>query len=300
MTPREIVAEAWAIATRERQLWWWGFVESFFQTLLNIKLLGYQAYFIYAYSVGKEVGLADDFILLYEYTNLTVTIIAFIIFLILLGIEFLMPHFTEGAIIGLAAKSYRGEPMRGGFVFALYNFFPLFALHELFVLGGWATALTAVSMSLRYLPWAIAFPSIFIIIGIWIFTNILRFFASFAEQGIVIKKQGIFESITRSYKLILSHTSHIMFLLLLLFVISLRVIINAIVILVVPAIAIGIGLLLTYVFSPTISYTVGTLLAVGLVVLVSYFLSYLHVFRQVVWTLMYIELDKHKDLDAFE
>ncbi len=300
MTPREIVAEAWAIATKERQLWWWGFTESFFQTLLNIKLLGYQAYFIYAYYKGKQVGLADDFIWLYHNTGLSITIVVIVVFIVLLGIEFLMPHFTEGAIVGLSARSYRGEEMKGGLVLALYNFFPLFALHELFILSSWATALTAVSMSLRYLPWAIALPAVFFIVGIWVVSNVLKFFASFGQQGIVIKKQGVFESMSRSYKLIVSHVGHIMFLLLLLFVISLRVLINTIVILLIPGVAIGVGILLAYFFSPFISYLVGGITAMLLVILTSYFLAYLHVFRSTVWTLMYLELEKHKDLDMFD
>lgn len=299
MTPREIVAEAWTIATRERQLWWWGFMASLFQTLLNIKLLGYQAYFVYAYWNKIDAGLLDDFIWLYRVTSLNVTVGVAALFGVLLCIEFFMPHLTEGAIIGLSAKSYEKQEMKGGIVLSIYNFFPLFALHELFVLSGWATALTAASLSMRYLPSGFGLPAIIIVVGIWTATNFLKFFASFAQQGIVLRKYGVFESIGKSYKLFLSNVGHIMFLFILLLVISLRVIINTIMIFLIPGIAIGIALLLTFIFSPFTSYLVATVLGILLIVLVSYFLAYIHVFKQTVWTLTFIQLEKRREIDDF-
>jgi hypothetical protein len=56
MMPRQIIAEAWKIAQREKQLKRWGFAASFFATLLNVKLIGYQLYFLHAYMVGNKVG----------------------------------------------------------------------------------------------------------------------------------------------------------------------------------------------------------------------------------------------------
>jgi hypothetical protein len=67
MTPREIIAEAWAITRREKGLRKWGYFSSFFETLFALKLICYQAYFAYAYFVAqKSVGFFDDFIWLYD------------------------------------------------------------------------------------------------------------------------------------------------------------------------------------------------------------------------------------------
>ncbi len=300
MTPREIIAQAWSITTKEKILRRWGFAASFFETLLNVKLLGYQVYFIYAYIVGIEVGLFDDFYILYEHVPFNVFLSILIGFGLLVLIEFIMPHLSGGAIIGLAAKSYRKEPLKGGMVLALHNFFPLFAVHEMFVLSGWATALTCVSLTLRYIDGNIKYGIIGVIIAIFCISNTLKLFAGFAEEAVVLRKMSIGAGIAQSYKLLLSHLSHIMFVLLLLFVISLRIVLNAITVLLIPVIVVGIGFLLALVFSPALSYLIAGLVGVGLVLAASYFFAYLQVFKQTVWTLTYIELSSRKELDHID
>jgi len=98
MTPREIIAEAWAITRREKSLRRWGFFTSFFETLLTIKLIGYQIYFLHAYLVGREVGLFDDFNWLLDNVPFWVFLTIIITFLVLLAIEFLVPNLALGAV----------------------------------------------------------------------------------------------------------------------------------------------------------------------------------------------------------
>ena len=127
---------------------------------------------------------------------------------------------------------------------------------------------------------------------------ILKFFFSFAEEAVVTQKLGIFHAIGRSNKLIVSHLSHIVFLLLLLFVISLRIIVNAIMVVLIPAIIIGLGLILTTILPTTLSYIIAGLVGMVLVVAASYMFAYILAFKSTVWTLTYLELIKHKDLDV--
>lgn len=301
MTPREIIAEAWAITRKEKQLRRWGIFSSFFETLLTLKLLIYQFYFLYAFAIAKrEVGFFDDVYWLYEHVAAWLFFTIVISFIVLLVIEWFFPHLAMGAIIGLAAKSARKEKPRGGLVLALYNFFPIFAIHEFFILGSWATTLTACSLILRYVSGDVKYTMVVMTVAVWIVSNFLKFLASFAEEAVVIQRMSIFHSIGRSYKLILSHLSHIMFLLVLLFIISLRVMINAVMMLIIPAIVIGVGILLTLFLSHTLSYLIAAVVALALIGVASYFFGYLHVFKQTVWTLTYMELSKHKDLDVIE
>ena len=300
MTPREIIAQAWAITKKEKSLRRWGFLASFFETLLNVKLLGYQAYFFYAFLVGRKVGLFDDFEWLYSHVPVWGFITIIVSFAVLLVIEFFMPHFCQGAIIGLAAKSYRKDPVKGGLVLALHNFFSLFAIHEIFVLSGWATALSCISMTLRYIDGSIKYFMIGGIVLIFCLSNLLRLFAGFAEEAVVLRKASISEGIAQSYKLLISHLNHIMFVLLLLFVISLRIILNAFMILLIPAVIFGLGVVLALFLSPLLSYLIAGLVGVGLIFGASYFFAYLHVFKQTVWTLTYIELSSRKELDIID
>lgn len=299
MTPREIIAAAWAIVTREPQLRRWAFTSSLLETLLSLKLVGYQLYFAYEYFVGGgEAGFFDIELLLYKSIPFPAFLTIIIIFILMVIVEFFFPHLCLGAMIGLSAKSYRKEEVRGGLVLGLYNFFSIFAIHEFLTLGRLSTIITICSLTLRYVGGPIGHFAIGMILILFVFSLILKFFFSFAEEGVVLQKLGIFEAIGRSFKLIVSHLGHVVFLLLLLFVISLRIFINAAMVILIPAIIIGIGLGLTMILPASISYTIATLVGLTLVVAASYLFSYIQAFKVTVWTITYLELIKHKDLDV--
>ena len=296
LTPREIIAQAWTIATTERQLKRWGFFGSFFEILLDVKLLIYQAYFLYGYIYGHSTGLFDIEIALYQNVPFWIFLTIVISFILLVIVELFVPSLTSGAIIGLSAKAHNKEKMTGGFVMALYNFFPILAVHEVFIFSGLSILVTGISVILRYGS-GLQTPLIVVAILVWVFSNIIKFFSSFTEAGVVVEKLGVFESGAKSVKLIFSYMPHVMFLTLLLIVISIRIIINTLIILLVPTAVIGSGLLLTYVVQPAISYTIAALIGFILTFIAAYFFTYLHIFKQAVWTIMYMELISVKELD---
>lgn len=296
LSPREIIAQAWTVTTTEPSLKRWGFAGSALRLLLDMKLVGYQLYFLYSYVSHKEVGLFDDFIWLYDNASFAIFITVIVSFGTLLLVELVLPTFCDGAIIGLTAKAHNKEPVNGGFILALYNFFPIFALHEIFVFSGVNLLVTAVSLIFRYGggmgPFLIAVAVI-----LWIGSSVLHFFASFAEPAIVVKKAGIFASIGQSVKLVFSYPWHIIFLILLLFIIGVRIVINLAILILIPGLMVGLGLALTYVLTPAISYTIAGIVALILTLVAAYFFMYLHVFKHAVWTIMYMELVKEKDMD---
>ena len=300
MTPREIIAEAWSITTRERSLRRWGFTAALFETLLDVKLLIYQVYFLISYLQGDPIGFFKIEELLFSNLPFWGFLTFIITLIVLFTVEIFLPKMCLGAIIGLAAKAHKKEDVKGGLVLALYNFFPIFAIRELFVLGSTTTMITVISLILRYMGEGFRGMLISLTIFIWVLSNLFRFFANFAEEEAVIRKSGVFRSIGRSFKLIVSHLRHVVFLLMLLFIISLRILLNALVLLVLPAIIIGIGLLLAMFLSTTLTIIVSTIVGVILVFVASYFFAYLHVFQQTVWTITYLELSKLKDLDIIE
>jgi hypothetical protein len=299
MTPREIIAEAWAITRREKAIRRWGYANAFFELLLTLKLLSYQVYFLYEYIWGHGGGGFFDVEIVIYNSMPHWFFWSFIITLcVLFVIEFFFPHLAEGAVIGLTAKSKMGEDVKGGMVLALFNFFSMFAIHEIFVMGSLSTTITISSVVMRYVQGDTKVPIIVFLFVLWAISNILKFFFSFAAPAVIIDRRGIFDGMGRSFKLIISYAGHIMFLMLLLFVISLRIIFNTIIILVIPALVAGISFLLAMIFSPLVTWTIATIIAVLLVVVASYFFGYLHTFKQAVWTIAYIELRKHKDLDV--
>lgn len=302
LTPREIIAEAWAITTKEGHIRLWGFISSVFETLRNVELLLYQGYYLYKYIGNETVGFFDVELMLFKGLPLWIFIITLVITVILFVVELFIPTLASGAVIGLAAKSYKKEPVKGGLVLGLYNFFPILEIHGLFLLSGLPIMLTIFSMIIRYGGESsfIRSTALILLLLFSLISTLFYFFASFAEEAVVIKKVGVFGGIGQSFKLIISYWSHIFFLLLLMLVISIRILINATLVLLIPAVAIGIGVVLTWFLSVKLSIIIATVLGFILVILASYFLAYLHVFKQTVWTITYLELANLKELDIIE
>lgn len=299
MTPREIIAEAWAITTREASLRRWAFTSSLLETLLSLKLISYQVYFAYEYFYGSgDAGFFDLEVMLYNALPFWLFATLMTVFLLMVIIEFFMPHLCLGAIIGLGAKAHRKEPVKGGMVLGLYNFFPIFAIHEFLTLSSISTLVTVSSLIIRYVEGGLRTFSIGVAAFLFLVSMTLKFLFSFAEEGVVLQKMGMFAAIGRSFKLIVSHLGQIVFLLLLLFVISLRIVVNAVMVILIPGIVIGLALLLTSILPVVISYSIAAVVGIGLVVGASYMFAYILAFKQTVWTLTYIELCRHKDLDV--
>ena len=299
MTPREIIAEAWAITRREKALRRWGFTSTFLETLLSLKLLLYQTYFAYEFFyVGEKAGFFDIEFRLYDQIPHALFWTFIGLFVLLVLIELVVPSFCTGVLIGLAAKSYRKEPVRGGMVLGLYNFAPMLVIHEMFLLGSLTNVVTCISVVVRYIDDPLRIPTIWMIFVFYLTSNFLQFFANFAPEAVVIRKMSVFDAVGKSFKLIVSYLSHVMFLILLLFVISLRILMNAAMVLVVPGVTIGVGLLLATFLPLAVSYSIAGVVAMALIVLASYFFSYIHVFKQTVWTIAYLELSDRKDLDV--
>lgn len=302
MTPREIIARAWAITKKEPQLRRWGFASALLQTLLNVKLLIYQTWFFYLYVIkGETISFFAMEELLLEFMPASIAWTLIITIFVMIAVELVFPHFASGAVIGLAAKSHLKQEVRGGLILALYNFIPIFIVHEVFVLSGISTVVTVISLMIRYGPTGdLLYLPIAMVLILWVFSNLIKFISAFAEEGIVINKLGGFASIGRSIKLIISHLGHVVFLFILLFVISLRILINVVMIVVIPGVVLGIGLLLAQFLSPALSYGIGSVIGLVLIGVASYFFAYITVFKQTVWTITYLELNSLKDLDIIK
>ena len=299
MNPREIIAQAWAITLKESQLRRWGFVSALLETLLNTKLMIYQTWFLISYLQGDPIGFFADVEWLSQHLSFGWVAAIVTFFLILIFIEWIFPHFAKGAIIGLAAKSYKKEEVKGGLVLSVYNFFPLFAIHEFFFISSISMVITLSSLLLRYGP-EIAPFGIFLLALFFVGSNILRFFYIMSEEGVVIRKLSIGKAMGASFKLVISYLGHVVFLLILGFLISLRILLNAVMIFLVPGIVIGIAFLFESFLPIEVAIVIGAILGLIIIGLMSYLFAYLEVFRQNVWTITYLELSKLKELDVIE
>ncbi len=263
-------------------------------------MLGYQAYFLYWYFKGEHAGYWSVEVDLFRALGLPLFIILTVLSLLLIVLELFMPTVATGAIIGLGAKAYNKEKLTGGFIMGLYNFFPLLEIHGMFILSSFSLVFSACSLILRYMgdDNGVKMAVMGVVIAIWAVAGTFRLLSIFAEEAVVIKKMSVFSAMGGSFKLILSHLSHFMFLMLLMLVISVRIIMRTILVLLVPSVAIGLGLLLTFIGLPSmVSFWIATIVGLVLLVFASYFLAYLHIFKQTVWTVTFMELSKQRELD---
>jgi len=76
--------------------------------------------------------------------------------------------------------------------------------------------------------------------------------------------------------------------------------VNVLMLLLLPAIVVGFGCLLSLFLSQILSITIAAVAGVGLIFGASYLSAYLEVFRQTVWTITYLELSALKELDVIE
>ncbi len=301
MKPRDIIARAWAITGREPKLRAWGIASALLETLLSLKLLSYQIYFYWQFFQGNTVGFFAVEEILLQYLPLGLAIAIVVLFLLLVAVEIFFPSVCQGAIIGLAAKSQVKAEVKGGLVLGLYNFFPLFVLKELFAFSGLSALITATTLIIRFMDgWGLRGYFIAVLVFLFFFSIGLRFLCSFAEEAVVIDKLSMFGAMSRSSKLIISHIGKVVFVLLLLLVISLRIVLNAVLVLLIPGIVIGLSLLLSTILPLALSVAISTVIGIGIIGAASYFFGYLHVFKQTVWTLTYLELKKEKDLDVID
>lgn len=298
-TPRSMIADAWAITKKQKQMRMWGFTSALFETMLSLKLIVYQVWFFMSYMRGEPIGFFKIEGVLMEYLPFGVFATIVVSFLILVFLELIIPHFATGAIIGLGAKAYKKEEVRGGFVLAIYNFLPIFVIHEIFVLASVTTAITFISLVLRY---ATGFETLGVatVIFLFIFSVIFRFLTMFAEEAVVIRKESFGKALDNSFKIILSYLGHIVFLIILLFVIAIRIVVNAILFFLIPGIIIGLGYLLAFYFPGPVSLIISSCVGFILIAVASYFFAYIEVFRQTVWTIAYLEFSTQKDLDVIE
>jgi hypothetical protein len=161
--------------------------------------------------------------------------------------------------------------------------------------------LWASSLSVRWLNDSASVTVTLVVLWLlWFFSSFLYLVSSFAEEGIVIRKQGVFKAVSDSMKLFVSHVGHIVFVIILLVVISIRIFLSAIAFVLLPVIVVGIALGLMTFLSKILSALIAGAIGVVLLAVVSYFFSYLVLFQQTVWTLTYMELSKLKDVDVID
>lgn len=308
MKYKEIIQDAWHFTTgNKRVIKWLALPSAILGTIAGI------FFFVYQYKSTVTSDLFPEnheesflFQVFSTYINLFntdstlgITITAILIFGILLNLFF--PVFTNGAITEFASRSRNGEnpSLSNTLSYGLFNFLPLFE-YSLVVKTFTITSVIAECLFIMRnfgMGW---FEILAIPMGLMFLVSLaLTLFFTYTDCFIVIDKKKIFTAMKLSTILVIKHWQHTFLILILMAIISLRIILNILIVLLIPMLIIGITALFFYTAKLyAIGVVVGGVIGLILLIITSYLNATVDVWAKAVWVFSFLELTKKEEKDA--
>lgn len=305
---REIIREAWEFTQNSKRLILiYAFFPAVLTTLAGMLYMVYQYYAVVSSPLVEDwersfttVFVTNVIQIIRENFSWTWPIIVFAAIILLL--YFLIPSFCEGAIIQLVARKRNGQKVRArdGIRHGLLSFLPIFEYSLIAKTFSFVSILTWSSFIARNLSWS-AFETLLpVVIIVAIVGAILTVLFTYTEFFIVIDDRGVIESITKSSVLVVTHLEETLLLSVLMLIISIRILLQIVFVLLIPAVVAFIIYLFTSVAIPALAIIVGGVIGLILLYLASYLSSIIHVFAASVWTFTFLELTHEDYLSARE
>lgn len=306
MNYRQVISEAWVFTQKSKNLIiWFGFIPSLLTTTVGIGYIGYQFFalkesYLFSNSDGHflydVVGFAWEFI--NAHLNLTVPII---IFAAIFAIGyFLFPTLAKASAIQAIARDKNGQKsgVGVGFRHGIMSFLPLLEYHLIIKTFSFFAVLIEMSFVLRNLGPEISkilFPILIFIMIIGLFLTLLFTFADFY---IVVDNDGVVESIKKSSRLVFIHWKHTFLISLLMLIIGVRIIIQAIMVLLIPAIIVLLASYIATIALPVTGVIVGGIVGVLSLIIASYLNGIVDIFSYSVWTYTFLDLSNKEEHSA--
>ncbi|MFH0834437.1 MAG: hypothetical protein V2A63_03545 [Patescibacteria group bacterium] len=296
MKSSEVIRLAWQLTNSKKGLIWYGVVPTFFTMLVGLGYITYQflAFEVSPFFGNKHFDFGKIGVLTLDFFKdhpgmIAVLVVAAVITAI--G-YFLIPPVTEGGLIGLTAAFHKGREdveVRDGVTIGMHHFFTMFEYGALVGAFSFFEFMTVVSLSIRHLgvpTWLV------ILLAVLFFVSfVLGFLFIYSQNFIILEHRGIIGAISGSAKLVISNFGQTFLMWLLMLLISIRVIINVILVFLIPAFVAFVANF----FVSKVVLAFGIILATiaGLIVLciAAYLGGVLHVFTQAAWTITFLELD---------
>lgn len=113
---------------------------------------------------------------------------------------------------------------------------------------------------------------------------------TYTEFYIVVDDNNVITSITKSIKLVVDNLEETVLMTVLMLIIGLRIIIQILFVLLIPAVVLGVVYLLTAANLPVVGLVVGGILGITGLIVASYLNGIIHVFAMTVWTFSFLKL----------
>ena len=286
----EVIRDAWEITQTTPKLKWFAFVPAFMGVLIFVEEVAWQLFW-YADEFGiggahlSIIDLSKNFLSFLIDSGLLWAVIFLVIFSILF--VFVLPSWIVATLI-LSVRQKFTHPearisLRQKMVEGARYFFRLFELHAVQGPFQFFTIAFFVATMYRFFHGDIFNMFIPVIIGFFIFSFFINIFFAFAPYFIVCENEKMGVAIRRSCGLVFMNFGRTVAVILLMFLVNFRIILNVLVIFGVPF---GVLLAISY-FSSSgwfgFAIFCATTLGIIALVLASYLTAIVEVFLTAVW-----------------
>lgn len=308
MNYKKLIVESWEYTQKNKSLIrWYGFFPAIFTTTVGIGFALYQFFSFkksYLFSDHHESFFEEAAVFIWEFfTHHLDQSVLMITFVILFALFYLFyPVIAKASAIQMIARNRNGQPatVGTGLRYGIRAFLRLFEYDLLFKTFAFFSVLIEMSFALRNLE-----PSLFKVLLIpfiiYIFISLLlTLLFTFAEFFIVIDEDGVFDSMRKSAKLVISHWKHAFFITLLMILIGVRIIIQAVLVFVIPILIVLVMGYATTVVLPTATIILASILGGLGLLLAAYLNGIVDIFSYTVWTYTFLALSEEKEISARE
>lgn len=223
-----------------------------------------------------------------------------IIFIIAVILYFLVPTICLGGLVQITARRREGKEVQNidGISYGLMSFLVLLEYHLFIKTFSFIGIFTEAALVLRnfeeeMLGLFIPIFGLFLVIGLF-----LTLLFIYAEFFIILKREGILRSILKSSKLVMLNWRHTFLIGLVMLMIGVRIIVNIVAVLLVPALIIVSAGFFATIALQKIGLIVALIIGFFALIAVAYFNGIIHLFTNTVWTYTFMDLcadEKNKE-----
>ena len=308
MDYKKIISESWQYTQKNKKLIrWLGFFPSLFTTTFGAGYVAYQFFSFKGSHLFSETdksfaGQVISYMWAFLKSNTSWTVPLIIGGIIFFVFWFLFPTLAKAAAIQKISRNRSGQKagVGAGLRHGLLSFLPLFEYHLLIKTFAFFSVMTEISFSVRNLP-----PSIFTMLLPFfvlfvIASFVLTLLFTYADFYIVIDEKGVFDSMKMSAKLVITNWTHTLLISILMIIIGIRIVIQAILVFLIPALVVLISGYLATVALATTGIIVGGIVGLIVLVIAAYLNGIVDIFAYTVWTFTFLKLSSAKQPTARE
>jgi len=303
-----LIAESWVYTQNNKSLIrWFGFFPALFTSSVGVFYIFYQFFAFkksWIFDNAQNSFFHDVIELLWAFitshVSWTLPLVIFGIFFALF--YFLWPTLAKAGAIQMIARNRNGQKtsVGSGLRFGIMSFLQLFEYHLIITTFSFFSILIEMSFVIRNLGpviFQLLLPVFIIVILLALFLTLLFTFTDFF---IVIDGDGVFPSMKKSAKLVITHWKHTFLITILMIIIGVRIIIQAVLVFLIPALVVLLtGYLTTVAIAySSVPYIVGGIVGLIGLVLSAYLNGVVDVFAYTVWTFTFLDLTSQEEVSA--